>query len=179
MLTRREFRILAATGLGLKEHVFAQPATAVSGSASRPTASAISLALPAAVASARDCRDDRLRVERMRVVGAAVGAGSVARHPRVALETPLDHFRAVKSRFDAAGISIYGYNYSPNIDYTDPEIARGFEMKALGARSRLDDADVRPGSNVCRAASDGGRHARALISPIRTSSPRPTAFPPR
>ena len=50
------------------------------------------------------------------------------------LETPLDHFRAVKSRFDAAGISIYGYNYSPNKSYTDPEIDRGFEMaKALGA----------------------------------------------
>jgi sugar phosphate isomerase/epimerase len=50
------------------------------------------------------------------------------------LETPLDHFRAVKNRFDAAGISIYGYNYSPNKSYTDPEIARGFEMaKALGA----------------------------------------------
>src|SRR5262245_13534886 len=50
------------------------------------------------------------------------------------LKTPLDHFRAVKKKFDAAGISIYGYNYSPNASFTDEEIERGFEMtKALGA----------------------------------------------
>ena len=50
------------------------------------------------------------------------------------LETPLEHFRGVKKKFDAAGITIHGYNYSPNASYTDAEIDRGFEMaKALGA----------------------------------------------
>jgi sugar phosphate isomerase/epimerase len=50
------------------------------------------------------------------------------------LETPLDHFRGVKKKFDAAGITIHGYNYSPNASYTDAEIDRGFDMaKALGA----------------------------------------------
>jgi len=50
------------------------------------------------------------------------------------LDTSLDHFRAVKKKFDAAGISIYAYNYSPNPSYTDAEIDRGFEMtRALGA----------------------------------------------
>ena len=50
------------------------------------------------------------------------------------LETPLDHFRDVKKKFDAAGIAIYGYNYSPNTSFTDAEIDRGFEMaRALGA----------------------------------------------
>ena len=50
------------------------------------------------------------------------------------LEVPLDHFRAIRKKFDAAGISIYAYNYSPNASYTDAEIDRGFEMaKALGA----------------------------------------------
>jgi len=50
------------------------------------------------------------------------------------LETPLDHFRDVKKKFDAAGIIIYAYNYSPNASFTDAEIDRGFEMaKALGA----------------------------------------------
>ena len=50
------------------------------------------------------------------------------------LETPIDHFRAVKKKFDAAGIAIYAYNYSFNADMTDEEIDRGFEMtKALGA----------------------------------------------
>jgi len=50
------------------------------------------------------------------------------------LETPLDHFRGIKSKFDAAGIAIYAYNYSANASFTDAEIDRGFEMaKALGA----------------------------------------------
>jgi sugar phosphate isomerase/epimerase len=50
------------------------------------------------------------------------------------LETPIDHFRGIKKKFDAAGIAIYAYNYSPNASYTDEEIDRGFEMtKALGA----------------------------------------------
>jgi len=50
------------------------------------------------------------------------------------LETPLDHFRDVKKKFDAAGITIYAYNYSANSSFTDAEIDRGFEMtRALGA----------------------------------------------
>ncbi len=50
------------------------------------------------------------------------------------LETPIDHFRAVKKKFDAAGISVYAYNYSFNADMNDQEIDRGFEMtRALGA----------------------------------------------
>ena len=50
------------------------------------------------------------------------------------LETPIDHFRAVKKKFDAASISVYAYNYSFNADMNDQEIDRGFEMtRALGA----------------------------------------------
>ena len=50
------------------------------------------------------------------------------------LETPIDHFRAIKRKFDAAGIAIHAYNYSPNASYSDAEIDRGFEMtRALGA----------------------------------------------
>ena len=49
-------------------------------------------------------------------------------------DTPLDHFRGVKKKFDAAGISVYAYNYSFGADMTDSEIDRGFEMtRALGA----------------------------------------------
>lgn len=51
------------------------------------------------------------------------------------LETPLDHFGAIGRQFRDAGISIYAYNYSPNMSFTDAEIDRGFEMtKALGAQ---------------------------------------------
>src|SRR5262245_38614683 len=50
------------------------------------------------------------------------------------LETPLDHFRAIRKKFEAAGMTIYAFNYSPNNSFGDAEIDRGFEMaKALGA----------------------------------------------
>jgi sugar phosphate isomerase/epimerase len=50
------------------------------------------------------------------------------------IETPLAHFAAIKQRFDAAGITIHSYNYSPNDSFTDAEIDRGFEIaKTLGA----------------------------------------------
>jgi len=50
------------------------------------------------------------------------------------LETPLDHFRAVKKKFDAAGITIYAFCHNMNTSFTDAEISRGFEVaKALGA----------------------------------------------
>ena len=50
------------------------------------------------------------------------------------LETPIDHFRTIRKKFESAGISIYAFNYSPNGSFTDAEIDRGFEMaRALGA----------------------------------------------
>ena len=50
------------------------------------------------------------------------------------LETPLDHFRTIRKRFESAGMTIYAFNYSPNNSFTDAEIDRGFEMaKGLGA----------------------------------------------
>ena len=50
------------------------------------------------------------------------------------LETPLDHFRGIRKRFESAGLSIAAYNYSHGADFTDEEIDRGFEItKALGA----------------------------------------------
>jgi sugar phosphate isomerase/epimerase len=50
------------------------------------------------------------------------------------LETPLDHFVAIKKKFDAAGVKLQAYNLSFNESFTDAEIDRGFEIaKALGA----------------------------------------------
>jgi sugar phosphate isomerase/epimerase len=49
------------------------------------------------------------------------------------LEVPLDHFRNVRKKFDAAGINIHAYCYNMNMSFTDAELDRGFEMtKALG-----------------------------------------------
>jgi sugar phosphate isomerase/epimerase len=51
------------------------------------------------------------------------------------IETPLDHFRGVKKKFDAAGITIHAFCWNMNNSFTDAEIDRGFEIgKALGAR---------------------------------------------
>ena len=45
----------------------------------------------------------------------------------------MDHFRGVRKKFDDAGILLYAYNYSFRDNFTDEEIARGFEMAhALG-----------------------------------------------
>lgn len=46
---------------------------------------------------------------------------------------PLEEFRSVRRKFDAAGIAITGYSYPFRKDYTEQEMARGFEMtRALG-----------------------------------------------
>ena len=51
------------------------------------------------------------------------------------LETPLARFHEIGDKFKAAGIEVYAYNYSFRDDYTDEEIARGFDIaKALGAK---------------------------------------------
>jgi sugar phosphate isomerase/epimerase len=50
------------------------------------------------------------------------------------VQTPLDHFGAIKKKFDAAGLRIFAFNYSFQSRFTDEEIDRGFEMaRALGA----------------------------------------------
>jgi len=49
------------------------------------------------------------------------------------LNVPLSYFSDVKKKFDDAGITLVGYNYSFAADYTDDEIDRGFAFaKALG-----------------------------------------------
>lgn len=50
------------------------------------------------------------------------------------LETPLSHYEEIGESFHAAGIELNSFNYSFRDDFTDEEIARGFEMaKAMGA----------------------------------------------
>jgi len=47
----------------------------------------------------------------------------------------LDYFKGIRKKFDAAGINLYGYNYSFNDSFTDEEIDRGFDMaKAHGVK---------------------------------------------
>lgn len=49
------------------------------------------------------------------------------------LTVPLDHFKDIRKKFDAAGIKLQAYNFSFNDNFTDEEIDRGFQMaEALG-----------------------------------------------
>lgn len=51
------------------------------------------------------------------------------------LTVPLTHFTDIRKKFNDNGITIHAYNYSFREDFTDPEMARGFEFAdALGAK---------------------------------------------
>ncbi|HEU0174112.1 MAG TPA: TIM barrel protein [Blastocatellia bacterium] len=51
------------------------------------------------------------------------------------LSVPLDHFKDIRKKFDAAGIRLQAYNLSFNDNFTDEEIDRGFQMaEALGVK---------------------------------------------
>ncbi|MDX2033623.1 MAG: sugar phosphate isomerase/epimerase [Blastocatellia bacterium] len=51
------------------------------------------------------------------------------------LTTPLSFFNLQREKFQKAGVELYALNYSFREDFTDEEIARGFEItRALGAR---------------------------------------------
>jgi len=66
------------------------------------------------------------------------------------LATPLKRFEDIGRKFADAGIELYAYNYSFRDDFTDEEMARGFEMaKALGAKA------ITASSNVSTAARIG------------------------
>ena len=59
------------------------------------------------------------------------------------IETPLSRFEAIGEQFHEAGIALNSLNYSFRDDFTDAEIARGFEIaKALGAKALTASATV-------------------------------------
>jgi sugar phosphate isomerase/epimerase len=59
------------------------------------------------------------------------------------LDTPLAHFKGIADKFKTAGITLYAYNYSFRDDFTDEEIARGFDIaKALGVKCITASATV-------------------------------------
>jgi sugar phosphate isomerase/epimerase len=56
---------------------------------------------------------------------------------------PMDVFKEVRKKFHDAGIQLYAYNYSFRDDFTDDEIARGFDMaNALGVKVLTASATV-------------------------------------
>jgi sugar phosphate isomerase/epimerase len=59
------------------------------------------------------------------------------------LTVPLDEIRQVRHKFDQAGIELSAYAYNMRDDFTDEEIARGFEIaQALGVKVMTTSATV-------------------------------------
>jgi sugar phosphate isomerase/epimerase len=76
------------------------------------------------------------------------------------VETPLDHFRGVKKKFDAAGITIHALCWNMNSSFTDAEIDRGFDIgKALGARVLTSSTTLEVAKRIAPIAD---RHQMAI-----------------
>ncbi|HEX5217751.1 MAG TPA: sugar phosphate isomerase/epimerase [Vicinamibacterales bacterium] len=73
------------------------------------------------------------QVESRDIIVVPAGANRRQATRKWRLETPLDFFAGVRRKFSDAGITLTAYNLSFESDWTDEEIARGFEMAtALG-----------------------------------------------
>jgi sugar phosphate isomerase/epimerase len=76
------------------------------------------------------------------------------------LTVPLDEFRAVRAKFDRAGIALTAYNLSFRDDFTDEEIDRGFEMAgALGVKVITASSNV---TTAARVDAPAKKHAIAV-----------------
>ena len=140
MLTRREFATLALTGLALPRiSAAAQTGSALingvrigaqtysfRGMTRPPGGDMVEVLVKAMTESGiRECELWSPQIE-----PAGVSREEVRKWR---IETPLDHFRAIRKTFDGAGITVRAFNYSFNDSFTDPEIERGFEIaRALG-----------------------------------------------
>jgi sugar phosphate isomerase/epimerase len=93
------------------------------------------------------------------------------------LTTPLDHFTAVKQKFDAAGVKIQSYNLSFNDSFTDEEIDRGFQMaKALGAGFITASSQVSTSKRIAPFA-DKYRMVAAMHNHANVKDPNEFATP--
>ncbi len=92
------------------------------------------------------------------------------------LSVSLDEFKAIRAKFDRAGIDLYAYNLSFRDDFTDEEIERGFEMaKALGAKVLTASANVSTAKRIDPFAKKYrmrvGMHNHSNIRPNEFATP--------
>ena len=65
------------------------------------------------------------------------------------LTVPLDHFKDIRKKFDAAGVKLQAYNLSFNDSFNDEEIDRGFQMaQALGVKLITASSTVKTAKRV-------------------------------
>ncbi len=87
-----------------------------------------------------------------------------------------DDFKAIRAKFDRAGVDIYAYNYSFKDDFSDDEIARGFEMgKALGVKVLTASSNVSTAKRIDPLARKYrmrvGMHNHSNIKPNEFATP--------
>ncbi len=92
------------------------------------------------------------------------------------LSVSLDEFKAIRAKFDHAGIDLYAYNLSFRDDFSDQEIERGFEMaKALGAKVLTASANVSTAKRIDPFAKKYrmrvGMHNHSNIRPNEFATP--------
>jgi sugar phosphate isomerase/epimerase len=153
MYTRREFGLMTITALAVPRSLMAAIDSKVGGvrvgvqtysfrDLPRPDADAVDVIIKAMTACGLgECELWSPQIEPRFPPGPGpVASGSPEAQKARAdlrawrLTTPIDHFRAIRKKFETAGLSIHGYNYSFNQSFTDEEIDRGFEVaRALGA----------------------------------------------
>jgi sugar phosphate isomerase/epimerase len=98
----------------------------------------------------------------------------VIRNWRIA--TPLDHFRGIKTRFEAAGVTLTSYDIPFDDSYTDEEIGRVFEIgQALGVSVITSSAKVSVAQRLqpfaAKANMRVGFHNHSRIAPNEFATP--------
>jgi len=89
------------------------------------------------------------------------------------LTVSMDELKQVAAKFKQAGIRLCAYNYSFRDDFTDEEIARGFDMaKALGVKAITASSNVRTAKRVDPFAAK----ARILVGMHNHSNIKPNEF---
>ena len=92
------------------------------------------------------------------------------------LTVPMDFFKTIRRQFDDAGIELYAYNLNISSDFSDDELARGFEMAdALGLKRMTSTSRVsmtrRIDAFASRAKTIVGLHNHSLIKPDEFATP--------
>jgi sugar phosphate isomerase/epimerase len=116
------------------------------------------------------------QVETREAIGAPAGLDRRAALRKWRLEVPLDHFREIRRKFDAAGVQLTAYNLSFDDSFTDEEMARGFEMaRALGVDVITASANVSTAAKIDPHAQKAGItvafHNHSDIKPNEFATP--------
>jgi sugar phosphate isomerase/epimerase len=188
MLTRREFGALTRSGLALPALSRAQVVSGVRLGVQTysfrglPRAAGQDLVDPL-VAAMKACglTDCELWAPQIEPVGTAGRGASAAERERdrealraFRVETPLDHFQAIRRTFADAGMTINAFNYSFNDGFSDEEIDRGFVIaRALGAEIITASTTL----DVCgRVAPVAEKHGMAVAVHNHSNTSDPNEF---